>query len=80
MPETTVDENDCLMTREYKVRFAWKVGDMQTVAQAKSMKDATQGQLRLAILAPDTRHPFRALGGRQEVNHLRINLLGYALS
>ena len=56
MPETTVDEADGLMTREYEVGLARKALVVQPVSETTRVKCTTQNHLGARVLASNTRH------------------------
>lgn len=46
VPETTSDLDDFLQAREDEVRFARKIGDVQSISEAQTVNKFTHGHLR----------------------------------
>ena len=56
MPETSINLNDGLIARKYKVGLARKIFDVQAVAEAERVQVLSNQELWLGIPAPDPRH------------------------
>jgi hypothetical protein len=70
MPEATMNEDDLLPARKYKVRISGKFPAVQTISIAKGADGPSNLQLGFAILASDARHVCTAPRRRQFIGHL----------
>jgi hypothetical protein len=56
MPKATMNENSFLSANKCYVRLPWQIFPVQAVPVSKRMKQAADNQLRLGVLAFDSRH------------------------
>lgn len=70
VPEAPVHEDDGLVFRQHKIRFAGYAIGMEPIAKAQRMQGPPEGQLRLRILSADAgHHPGTGLAV-DDVGHL----------
>lgn len=60
MPETAVDKDDRTVSPQHQIRAPGHVCGVKSVSKTPSMQRLAKRQLRLRILAPDSRHHSRA--------------------
>ena len=69
VPEAAVDEADCAVFWEDEIRFPGQVLPVKSVPETAGMKGLAQGELRLRILAPYSRHDARSRGHADRIGH-----------
>jgi hypothetical protein len=69
MPEATMHQDRGLPAREYKVGSTWQTGDVDAVAKTHSPQSRPELQLRLGVLAADSRHHSGPRGSVDYINH-----------
>lgn len=70
MPETSVDENDGLVLRQYNIRISRQFSDLNPIAQTAREKILPHNHLRLCILSLDSRHIPAPLFGCLNISHI----------
>lgn len=60
MPEAAVDEHDGPPTPQNDVRLSRQVSGMEPIAVSHCVQEATDGQFRASIAAPDAAHEYAA--------------------
>jgi len=69
MPKATLYEYRSLMFLENNIRISWQVFSMKTKAETTPMQQASDEQLRLCILPPDSGHHPASGGFVDDICH-----------
>lgn len=69
VPEASVDEDYLPASRKNEVGCSRQIAPVQAVPVAQGMQHASDNQLRLGVLASDTRHAVASLLGCQHICH-----------
>lgn len=70
MPKAAMNEHDCPVLREHKVRRAGQLPDMKSIAKSLGEKKGAKGPFRPGVLSANARHHAAALrGGRDAHGH-----------
>lgn len=75
VPEASVHEDGCVMSREDDVRSAGEAGDIQSIPEARSMKGATHPHLRSGVTPSDPGHHSRPRAGVHNIDHTRLSVV-----
>lgn len=75
VPKAAMNEDDSPKFRENDVRLTWQTGNVQSEAEARSVKQAAQHQLGFRVLAPDARHVPAAMFFRNPVRHASLSFI-----
>ena len=76
MPETAVDQDNCLVFWQEYIGFSRKMGGMKPESEAQLMQYFADMAFRPGVLMPDGPHILRADGFTVNVNHEATGLTG----
>lgn len=68
VPEASVHKNDRLMSRQNDIGPTWQLGLMKAEAEAESVQNRTNEQLRFRVAASDARHIPAAMFAREPIH------------
>ena len=68
MPETSMNENDRLVSRKYDIRFPWKSFDIDAIAKSTGEKGLAKRNFRLRTLVSDSGHDLGSFFAAPDVH------------
>ena len=68
VPEATVNKNNGFPLWQNNIRLSWQVLSMQSVSEAKLVKQSPDNEFRLGVLGANARHHLRAFARIDDVS------------